>query len=172
MTILEDLKSGRLVVVPREATDEMEVAGASVEDTDHGGLHGYASDVWSAMRSAAPDHTAGLIALVEGMERERGEARSLLSAADKGHPIQSAVERVLDEHSAWIARPSQDVTRAVALAAGIAWMYAPMFGANDRAAAAEARALAAEAERDALREAMAIRRFPASPPSRSPEQPE
>lgn len=35
--------------------------------------------------------------------------------------IYSAVERVLDEHSAWIARPNPEVTKAVALAAGIAW---------------------------------------------------
>lgn len=35
--------------------------------------------------------------------------------------IYQAVERVLDEHSAWIARPSSDVTRAIALAAGVAW---------------------------------------------------
>jgi len=35
--------------------------------------------------------------------------------------VYAAVERVLDEHSAWIARPSPDVTKAVAIAAGIAW---------------------------------------------------
>lgn len=35
--------------------------------------------------------------------------------------IYEAVERVLDEQSAWIARPSPEVTKAVALAAGIAW---------------------------------------------------
>ncbi|HXF55664.1 MAG TPA: hypothetical protein VNK52_16240 [Hyphomicrobiaceae bacterium] len=35
--------------------------------------------------------------------------------------IYDAVERVLDEHSAWIARPNPNVTKAVALAAGIAW---------------------------------------------------
>ena len=34
--------------------------------------------------------------------------------------VYAAVERILDEHSAWIARPSPEVTRAVALAATIA----------------------------------------------------
>lgn len=35
-------------------------------------------------------------------------------------PVYKTVERILDEHSAWIARPSSDVTKAVALAATIA----------------------------------------------------
>lgn len=35
-------------------------------------------------------------------------------------PVYKAVERILDEHSAWIARPSPEVTKAVALAATIA----------------------------------------------------
>lgn len=112
----------------------------------------------SAARKEVNDARADIEAALEERDRlkvERDEARALLSAADKGHPIESAVERVLDEHSAWIARPSQDVTRAVALAAGIAWMYAPIFGANDRANAAEARALASESRVSALREALA-----------------
>lgn len=56
------------------------------------------------------------------LTRELDEARSTLAAADRGAPIYKAVERVLDEHSAWIARPSDDVTKAIALAAGVAWM--------------------------------------------------
>ena len=35
-------------------------------------------------------------------------------------PVYKAVERILDDHSAWIARPSDDVTRAVALQAVVA----------------------------------------------------
>lgn len=35
-------------------------------------------------------------------------------------PIYKAVERILDEHSAWIARPNDEVTRAIAFAATIA----------------------------------------------------
>lgn len=35
-------------------------------------------------------------------------------------PVYKAVERILDEHSAWIARPSAEVTKAVAFAATIA----------------------------------------------------
>jgi hypothetical protein len=35
-------------------------------------------------------------------------------------PVYKAVERILDEKSAWIARPSPEVTKAVALAATVA----------------------------------------------------
>jgi hypothetical protein len=35
-------------------------------------------------------------------------------------PVYKAVERILDEHSAWIARPSDKVTKAVAFAATVA----------------------------------------------------
>ncbi len=38
----------------------------------------------------------------------------------KGTPVYEAVEHILDEHSAWIARPSPEVTKAVAFAAVIA----------------------------------------------------
>ena len=55
------------------------------------------------------------------------QALEALSAAPKPpegavpETIYKAVERVLDEHSAWIARPNAEVTKRVALAAGIAW---------------------------------------------------
>jgi hypothetical protein len=63
MTILEDLKSGRLVVVPRDPDDAMiEVA--------YGVL------------------TAELLSLVEGMERERDEA---LKAADEMDECQKSM---------------------------------------------------------------------------------
>ena len=38
----------------------------------------------------------------------------------RGTPVYKSVERILDEHSAWIARPSVEVTKAVAFAATIA----------------------------------------------------
>lgn len=38
----------------------------------------------------------------------------------RGTPVYKAVESILDEHSAWIARPSPEVTKAVAFAAVIA----------------------------------------------------
>ena len=83
------------------------------------------------------------------LTRERDEARIVLAAADKGTPIYRAVERVLDEHSAWIADPREDVTKAIALAAGVAWMAAEKVDPNleemDRALAA------ARAENDRLR---------------------
>ena len=90
-----------------------------------------------------------LAAEVERLTRERDEARIVLAAADKGTPIYRAVERVLDEHSAWIADPREDVTKAIALAAGVAWMAAEKVDPNleemDRALAA------ARAENDRLR---------------------
>lgn len=95
----------------------------------------------------------------EAAERERDQARAVLAAADKGTPIYKAVERILDEHSAWIARPSDDVTKAIALAAGVAWMTAekvdPSLDEMDRALS-EARAAlaAAQAEAEKLREAL------------------
>jgi hypothetical protein len=48
---------------------------------------------------------------------------AVLSAPGPDIPktIYKAVERVLDENSAWIARPNAEVTKRVALAAGIAW---------------------------------------------------
>lgn len=42
------------------------------------------------------------------------------SAATVPAPVYKAVERILDENSAWIARPSDEVTKRVALAATIA----------------------------------------------------
>lgn len=45
---------------------------------------------------------------------------SLKPTAEQWEPVYKAVERVLDEESAWIARPSPDVTKRVALAATIA----------------------------------------------------
>ena len=45
---------------------------------------------------------------------------------DVPETIYKAVERVLDENSAWIARPDAEVTKRVAMAAGIAWqMHEP-----------------------------------------------
>jgi hypothetical protein len=42
------------------------------------------------------------------------------SARALPEPVYKAVERILDEHSAWIARPNTEVTRAVAFAAVVA----------------------------------------------------
>ena len=47
--------------------------------------------------------------------------KAIIAAADRGTPIYKAVQRILDEQSAWIARPNDDCTYAIALAAGIAW---------------------------------------------------
>jgi hypothetical protein len=44
--------------------------------------------------------------------------RSMLSAVPE--PLYKTIERILDDHSAWIARPNREVTEKVALAALIA----------------------------------------------------
>lgn len=93
MTILEGLKSGRLVVVPREAlADLCDAVMADISEAKRrldadipkdapvhpvsAFLTGTALHIGKAR--ASPDHTSGLIALVEGMAAERDEARALL----------------------------------------------------------------------------------------------
>ena len=49
-----------------------------------------------------------------GREAERAEAVAM------PEPVYKAVERILDENSAWISRPNDQVTRSIALAAVIA----------------------------------------------------
>jgi hypothetical protein len=125
MTILEDLKAGRLVVVPREATAEMcraakwaldqarEADGKLQEPRPYTAEEKHAIR-YRAMLTASPSHTAGLIALVEGMAAKVRE---------------SAMQSLADGYQAEEAYAAQK--------------------------AAEARALAADAERDALRKALA-----------------
>jgi len=150
MTILEDLKTGRLVVAPREAladlcnavmADISEAKRRLDADTPKDApvhpvsafLTGTALHIGKAR--ATTDHTAGLIALVEGMEAtSQGLARD---AEFNGGAADS-----------WKAEAEKQKERAEKF----------MWQVRDtctRAEAAEARALAAEAERDALREALA-----------------
>lgn len=110
---------------------------------------------------AAADAIEALTARANKSERERDEARSTLAAANKGSPIYTAVERILDEHSAWIARPNPDVMKAIALAAGVVWMAAekvcPDLEEMDRALSEARSALsAAQAEAEKLREAQSL----------------
>lgn len=66
-----------------------------------------------------------------GPENFAADLRAILAALDAQAPelpetVYKAVERVLDECSAWIARPDAECTRKVAMAAGIAWsLHAP-----------------------------------------------
>lgn len=90
-----------------------------------------------------------LLDAYEAQAAEIERLRRVVNAADKGSPIYRAIERALDEHSAWIARPNADVTRAIALAAGVAWMAAEPIDQNLEeidAALAEERARCAEQE--------------------------
>lgn len=56
------------------------------------------------------------------LERTCGELLAEIdrrgAALDDGELFKN-IQRVLDEHSAWIARPSNDVTKAIAIVAGI-----------------------------------------------------
>jgi hypothetical protein len=135
MTILEDLKSGRLVVVPREATAEMQWADAGTSEPHRPAWN---SAMWRAFLAASPDHTAGLIALVEGMERERDEAEQALRT------VQNAAKTI--EHLRQNARFDH------ALRAEVESIRQHGSEMTDALLAAEARALAAEAERDEARE--------------------
>ena len=84
--------------------------------------------------------------------------KAIVDAADKGSPIYAAVERILDEKSAWIARPSAEVTRSIAMATGIAWGAASKDVAGemfDRATAAESALSATKAKLEAVEEAIA-----------------
>ncbi len=164
MTILEDLKSGRLVVVPPLSVKPLEWSGPDKEGTVSAMAGPAIADVWpdcgrwywrlgdvasgggeisedaakrmlwatyearilSALADSC-DHTAGLIALVEGIERGLdAEKRAALTFAGiiAGIDTQEELDEWMKQHPA--------------------------------VATAEARALAAEAERDALREAMAF----------------
>jgi len=58
---------------------------------------------------------------ITALTAENERLQSIITAADRGSPIYKAIEQRLDEMSAWIARPNDDVTQAVALTAGIAW---------------------------------------------------
>ena len=94
---------------------------------------------------------------IERLARERDEALAVIAAADKGSPIYKAVERILDDQSAWIVRPNADVTKAIALAAGVAWMAAekidPGLDEMDRSLSEARAALAAvQAENAKLRD--------------------
>lgn len=81
------------------------------------------------------------------------EAPAEPSAPVAPEPVIKAIERALDECSAWIARPSPDVTRQVAIAAGIAWQANMNHEAN-RVPDLEDRIAALEAEERALREGL------------------
>lgn len=50
----------------------------------------------------------------------KSEETPVLPSTTKETPLVEIIERILDEESAWIARPSPEVTRRVALAAAIA----------------------------------------------------
>ena len=67
-----------------------------------------------------------------------------LERAPEDGELLKQIERVLDEHSAWIARPSNDVTKAVALVAGI-WGSRYADAANAKVAQLESELAAARA---------------------------
>lgn len=72
------------------------------------------------MRQIVIDDARAAIAAYRDAEIERLGAE-LAQLKSVPNTIYKAVEQVLDENSAWIARPSAEVTRRVAMAAGIVW---------------------------------------------------
>lgn len=59
----------------------------------------------------------------EGREEariSREDWAAVLQMLQAPAPVYEAVERILDEHSAWISRPSREVTERIALAATVA----------------------------------------------------
>lgn len=79
---------------------------------------------------------------IRHLQGETARLQALLDTSDRGSPVYRAIERVLDEHSAWISRPSREVTAHVAIAAAIAFDVTTRNEAGvqfDRAEAAEAR---------------------------------
>lgn len=83
------------------------------------------------------------------LQGEAARLQALLDTSDRGSPVYRAIERVLDEHSAWISRPSREVTAHVAIAAAIALDVTTRNEAGiqfDRAEAAETRVAALMAE--------------------------
>lgn len=81
----------------------------------------YCSNRDDGERTAAWCVEANTAAEIAKLRAEVERLTAIIAAADRGTPIYKAIERTLDEKSAWIARPSDDVTQAVALTAGIAW---------------------------------------------------
>ena len=184
MTILEDLKAGRLVVVPPVSVKPLEWqaspskttwyantpagryfvwglvpnqrpsqwcleghagVGAVVETDDAAKAAAqadYEARILSAL-TASPDHTAGLIALVEGMERERDEAEQALRT------VQNAAKTIASAHGTELEHLRQNARFDHALRAEVESLRQHGSEMTDALLAAEARALAAEAERDA-----------------------
>jgi len=67
-------------------------------------------DVQEGLVSMVPNEVVAICDLaLRGLEAERAATEPLLVS----------VEKILDDHSAWIARPSPEVSRSVAMAAAI-----------------------------------------------------
>lgn len=78
--LLEDLRSGAVRLVPGEATDEMvQAVYNTMPEGDAWGQTIFAQDLYAATLSACPDLTPALVEMIEGLVRERDEARGVLS---------------------------------------------------------------------------------------------
>jgi hypothetical protein len=151
MTILEDLKSGRLVVVPREMTAEMVTAHRLARMNTEGGYGG--PGPWEAALTASPGHTAGLIALVEGMAatcKQSLQVETIPRAAHAGRYLAETNDGrllYLNHADEWQECPNF-IARALAAEAEVNAQDLLIIAAKRERDAAEAKA-------DALREALA-----------------
>jgi len=150
MTILEDIKSGRLVVVPREAFRELlhrwRDGHPFNEDSEE-------DDALDAELEPSPDHTSGLIALVEGMAAEAESLRKTIAAEAQ------AGEEWRAECGGAERRLAAAEARALAAEAELAEADAEITSTEIMLADERRMRFAAEAERDALREALAYARM-------------
>jgi len=107
---------------------QIEIEEFGEEGRKHGQeFHDGTATHWRPLPTA--EHDADLAALLAAYDARGAEIERLRALATV--PLLQTIERILDEHSAWIARPDHDVARAVALAAGIAGMEAARGAKSD-----------------------------------------
>ena len=72
------------------------------------------------LAAASPVVVIAMCGEIDLLRYRLKQAEARIAQASKHTTVYKAVERVLDEHSAWISRPNHEVTAAIALAAVIA----------------------------------------------------
>lgn len=139
--------------VPRPSTDDV------VHDrTDGPTLILNVTDLPHTKAEAIADaHNAAIETLTRRLAevtKERDAAVAVIRATEKGGTVYAVVERVLDERSAWVARPDHETTFRVALAAVIAAnsLLGDPAGLSADVEIAKARLAEVTAQRDSMAE--------------------